>query len=181
MRYCGRCVHQKTRPAPAAELTNIMSSATMDLVCIDYLSLAMSKGRFEHILAITDHFTCYAMAVPTGKRLHRQMTRSCLTISLHIMDFLPYFIATRPKILNPELLSICVRWLVWRRLGPHHITLWEIVRLSASTRPSYEFWVRWNHPRSLTGSLMCCHRCMHITQTVLSLISYVWLLYVCRG
>ena len=71
VRHCGRCVHQKTRPAPATGLINITSSATMDLVCIDYLSLAMSKGRFEHILAITDHFTCYVMAVPTGKKTAR--------------------------------------------------------------------------------------------------------------
>ena len=32
VRHCGRCVHQKTRPSPAAELINITSSATMDLV-----------------------------------------------------------------------------------------------------------------------------------------------------
>ena len=75
MRHCGRCVHQKTKPAPAAELINIKSSSTMDLVCIDYLSLEMSKGRFEHILAITDHFTCYAMAVPTRKKTARTNDR----------------------------------------------------------------------------------------------------------
>ena len=117
VRYCGQCVHQKTKPVLAAELINITSRATMDLVCIDYMSLEMSKGRFEQILVITDHFTCYAiwLSQPNNK-LHRQLPGSCLTIFSHIMDFQPDFIATRPRILSPRLFSICVRWLVSRRL-----------------------------------------------------------------
>ena len=65
VRHCRRCVLQKTRAVPAAELVNITSSAPMELVFIDYLSLEMCKGRYENILVITDHFTRYAMAVPT--------------------------------------------------------------------------------------------------------------------
>ena len=71
VRHCGRCVQQKTRAAPAAELVNITSSAPMELVCIDYLSLEMSKGRYENILVITYHFTRYAMAVPTKNHTAR--------------------------------------------------------------------------------------------------------------
>ena len=71
VRHCGRCVQQKTRAVPAAELVNITSSAPMELVCIDYLSLEMSKGRYENILVITDHFTRYAMAVPTKNQTAR--------------------------------------------------------------------------------------------------------------
>ena len=70
-RHCGRCVRQKTRAVPAAELVNITSSAPMELVCIDYLSQEMSKGRYENILVITDHFTRYAMAVPTKNQTAR--------------------------------------------------------------------------------------------------------------
>ena len=71
VRHCGRCVRQKTRAVPAAELVNITSSAPMELVCIDYLSLEMSKGRYENILVISDHFTRYAMAVPTKNQTAR--------------------------------------------------------------------------------------------------------------
>ena len=71
VRHCGRCVRQKTRAVPVAELVNITSSAPMELVCIDYLSLEMSKGRYENILVITDHFTRYAMAVPTKNQTAR--------------------------------------------------------------------------------------------------------------
>lgn len=46
VRHCDRCFRQKTSPVPAAELVNITSSAPMELVCIDYLSLESSKGGF---------------------------------------------------------------------------------------------------------------------------------------
>ena len=56
---------------PSAELVNITSSASMELVCLDYLSLEMSKGRYENTLVITDHFTRYAMAFPTKNQTAR--------------------------------------------------------------------------------------------------------------
>ena len=65
VQLCSRCVRRKTAPPKAAELVNITSSAPMELVCIDYLSLERSKGGYENILVITDHFSRYAQAIPT--------------------------------------------------------------------------------------------------------------------
>lgn len=62
---CGRCIRSKTREHPKSELVNIVTSRPMELICIDFLSLEKSKGNIEDILVITDHFTKYAIAIPT--------------------------------------------------------------------------------------------------------------------
>ena len=69
VKNCIRCIKRKTVPKPSAELVNIVSSQPMELVCIDFLSLERSKGGFENILVITDHFTRYAQAFPTRNQL----------------------------------------------------------------------------------------------------------------
>ena len=57
---CDRCIRRKTSIGQRAKLVNIESSAPLEIVCIDYLSLEASKGGVENILVITDHFTRYA-------------------------------------------------------------------------------------------------------------------------
>ena len=76
VRQCMRCILRKTHPAPAAELVNITSSYPMELVCIDYLKLETSKGGYEDVLVITDHFTCYAQAIPTRNQTARTTARA---------------------------------------------------------------------------------------------------------
>ena len=46
----------------------IQSFYPMDLVYIDFRSLEMSSGRYKHILVITDHFTCFAHAIPSKNK-----------------------------------------------------------------------------------------------------------------
>ena len=69
VKNCERCIKRKTYPKPSAELVNIVSTQPMELVCIDFLSLEQSKGGFENVLVITDHFTRYAQAFPTRNQL----------------------------------------------------------------------------------------------------------------
>ena len=76
VRLCDRCIHRKTRPVPATELVSITTSAPMDLVCIDYLTLEPSKGGIENILVITDHFTRYAQAIPTRNQTARTTAKA---------------------------------------------------------------------------------------------------------
>lgn len=64
VQQCPRCIKRKALPAKAS-LVSISSTAPMEIVCIDFLSLERSKGGFEHILVVTDHFTRYAQAFPT--------------------------------------------------------------------------------------------------------------------
>lgn len=71
---CPRCIRRKSLSS-TAPLVTITSSAPMDIVCLDYLSLERSKGGFEHILVVTDHFTRYAQAYPTTNQTARTTAR----------------------------------------------------------------------------------------------------------
>ena len=72
LRSCDRCLRQKApiqhHPAPLVPIT---STEPLELVCMDFLSLEPCKGGIENILVITDHFTKYAVAIPTKNQLAR--------------------------------------------------------------------------------------------------------------
>lgn len=65
IKSCGRCVRRKTPPEKSAPLVNIQTTRPMELVCIDYLSLEPDSKNTKDVLVITDHFTKYAVALPT--------------------------------------------------------------------------------------------------------------------
>ncbi len=52
-------------PNARAPLVNIVTTQPLELVCMDYLTLEKSKGGYQNILVITDHFTKLATAIPT--------------------------------------------------------------------------------------------------------------------
>ena len=62
---CKNCLLRKSQTNIRAPLISIETSEALELVCLDYLSLETSKGGYQNILVITDHFTRYAVAVPT--------------------------------------------------------------------------------------------------------------------
>ena len=62
---CDRCLRRKSPTNARAPLVNIRTTQPLELLCIDYLSLESSKGGFQNILVLTDHFTRYAQAFPT--------------------------------------------------------------------------------------------------------------------
>ena len=65
MGQCLRSTLRKTQQERSAKLVNTVSSAPLEILCLDYLSLERSKGGYENILVITDHFSRYAQAFPT--------------------------------------------------------------------------------------------------------------------
>jgi hypothetical protein len=73
---CGRCTRRKTPTTQQAPLVNIVTSAPLELVCMDYLTLEASKGGYQHILVITDHFTKYALVIPISNKLARTIAEA---------------------------------------------------------------------------------------------------------
>ena len=59
-----RCLRRKSQ-ADQAPLLNIEVNQPLELVHLDYLKIEPSKGNFENVLIITDHFTRYAQAFPS--------------------------------------------------------------------------------------------------------------------
>ncbi|KAL3967235.1 hypothetical protein ACER0C_029268 [Sarotherodon galilaeus] len=76
IRHCERCVRRKSPSERAAPLVNIKTSHPMELVCMDFLSVEPDRG-VKDILVITDHFTKYAIAVPTPNQKARTVAK-CL-------------------------------------------------------------------------------------------------------
>lgn len=77
VKTCDRCVRRKTLPERAAPLVNIMTTRPLELVCMDFLSIEPDRSNTKDILVITDHFTKYAVAIPTPNQKARTVAK-CL-------------------------------------------------------------------------------------------------------
>uniref|UniRef100_A0A672F450 Integrase catalytic domain-containing protein n=1 Tax=Salarias fasciatus TaxID=181472 RepID=A0A672F450_SALFA len=76
VRTCERCVRRKARAEKTAPLVNIHTSRPLELICIDYLSLEPDGRGTKNILVITDHFTKYAIAVPTADQKAKTVAKT---------------------------------------------------------------------------------------------------------
>ena len=62
---CERCVRRKARAQSAAPLVSIVTTRPMELMCMDFLKIEPDSRDTRNVLVITDHFTRYALAIPT--------------------------------------------------------------------------------------------------------------------
>lgn len=73
---CERCIRRKAKAERAFPLVNIETSRPLELVCMDYLSLEPDGRGTKNILVITDHFTKYAVAVPTADQRAKTVAKT---------------------------------------------------------------------------------------------------------
>ena len=122
MRQCSRCVLRKSHQGGTAGFVNIVSSAPMEILCLDYLKVEGSKGGFEDVLVIS---LGTPMSSPPGiKRLEQRqeycsITSSSTTVSRREST------ATKARPLSQSCSKSCVISLGLRSLGLSPNILWE--------------------------------------------------------
>lgn len=84
VKACARCVMTST-PSIKAPLVGITTTQPLEIVCMDFLKLEQSKGGYQYILVVTDHFTKFSLAIPT-----RNMTAKT-TADIFMSNFVVHY------------------------------------------------------------------------------------------
>lgn len=74
---CDRCVRRKALSERVAPLVNIRTTRPLELICMDYLSIEPDQSNTKDILVLTDHFTKFAVAIPTANQKAKTVAK-CL-------------------------------------------------------------------------------------------------------
>ena len=115
IKNCPRCIRRKAQGKTAATLVVVDSTYPMDLVCMDFVSLEMSAGGYEHILIMIDNFTLRPSFHETKQP--RPQPDFYLTILFAIMGSLLASTVTKVATSKARLLRSCAPLPMWIRHG----------------------------------------------------------------
>ena len=83
---CSMCTCAKAPSLPhCAPLENIITSQPMEMVALDFLTLEDGRGGVANVLVITNHFSKYAVAIPTTNQTAR--TTACVFFDAFIVHY----------------------------------------------------------------------------------------------
>ena len=129
-----RCLKQKPPAKTHREpLHPIITSSQFQLISIDFLHLEKSKGRYEYILVVMDHFTRFAQANPTRKPLQRKYTMILSSgLVFHRLSTM-----TKEESSRINCSTNLTNFVEFHTLEPHLTIPKEMDKSNASTAPSW--------------------------------------------
>ena len=93
-----KCVKEKNpNKQQTAPLQSIITHEPFELVTIDFLHLNRSKGGYEYLLVVVDHFSKFVQAFPTKTSLRELLLVYCLINIFSILDFWNIFSMTKER------------------------------------------------------------------------------------
>ncbi len=117
IKTCERCVRRKSLPERAAPLVNITTTRPLELICMDFLSIEPDQSGTKDVLVLTDHFTKFALAIPTPNQKARTVAK-CLWENFVLYYGIPEHIHTDQ---GTDFESKLIKEVLKRRELPHTI------------------------------------------------------------
>ena len=139
VKWISKCTRFTCAKAPSlphcAPLENIITSQPMEMVALDYLTLEDGRGGVANVLVITDHFSKYAVAIPTTNQTAR--TTACVLFDAFIVHYgFPTRIhSDQGRNFESRIIKELCAMAGMKGPGRLHIIQWETAVPSASTGP----------------------------------------------
>lgn len=122
VRTCNRCVRRKALPERSAPLVDIRTTRPLELLCMDYLSLEPDRSNTKDVLVLTDHYTKFAVAIPTPNQKAKTVAK-CLFENFIVCYGIPERLHTHqgPDFESKLIKELCnIAGIIQTRTTPYH-------------------------------------------------------------